>query len=259
MKSICAVVALAGVAAVVSADTISQVRNGGLADGDPVVIEEAVIINLEDTVNSGNSVGIQVRDSLSPYGAITLFGDQDGAPGPDILSLGFNVGDVVRIEGTWSVFAGLDQVNVFDPGSVTLVANPTLGVGANAIPINASDLIDFSPTGNELESQLVSLSGMTFADAGTPIPFGTGTYSISDGINTIDFRLQTNEIRDAFVAQVGPNFPTDPADIEGVVGQFTFGDPSEGFQIIPTNTTVIPAPGALALLGLGGLAIRRRR
>jgi len=100
-------------------------------------------------------------------------------------------------------------------------------------------------------------TGVEFVDAGSAIPFGTGTYSITDGTNTVDFRIQTDEIRDALVAQVGSNFPSGPVDITGVLTQFTFGAADEGFQIIPLTTT--PAPASLALLGLGGLVASRRR
>jgi len=119
------------------------------------------------------------------------------------------------------------------------------------------DFIAFSIDGGQALSA-ITLTSFVTAGGNTSTGFrlyadlGSGFEQVSPGsITPAD--VGTNYLTEWDLSDVGGSIPLGPGDYGVVLAEFTAG------QAYSFDITVIPAPGSLALLGIGGLAVARRR
>jgi hypothetical protein len=158
----------------------------------------------------------------------------------DIAEGNIQSGTELQITGTPSHFNGLIQVDGDDLSSYTIV--DTMGTEPTPQDVSLSDIE--APDGENFESVLVRVEGLSFPDAsGTFESETTYTVENSDG-TTFEFRVQA----DQETALIGEDIPTGTFTYEGVVGQFNgdFFDPggrdnNTGHQLIPVQPeTALP-------------------
>lgn len=252
-KSIFAVAAVAGLAMGASAQTIADARTAG--NNAQVDLNEVIIVNTTDTIASGASRALQLRDNT---GAITVFGSNANVE--DFLG-GRGVGDTISISNmTTGSFNGLFQLQANTAGWEVETTSNSLGLDTDPVMAGIEDFQDFAPNAEGFESDLVRLNGVSFVDAGDTFQ-GTQNYTVTDGNLNVTVRIPTGD-NDL----IGTTIPSGTWDLVGIFSQFDTsrpepGEPGTGYQLLLRGSgDVIPAPGAMALLGMGGLlAIRRRR
>jgi hypothetical protein len=171
-----------------------------------------------------------------------------------------------------------------------LTASMTLGLSAAAAPIvtptvndGAVDIIVFNvdPNGETFDTIVATFEafdGTSFLGENTPgvtefTPAGTTANTDILGLNTVAVGFQilvTDDSSTLFIGGGGPlgqtiSTPLDFAqvaitDVSTEGGTYSFDFLSEGSSIgIVDGSFGVPEPGSLALLGLGGLLIARRR
>ena len=193
-----------------------------------------------DGVVSTNSQGNNVVQMYGVYDTsdavvLNVFGADIGAP------VGFTHNDVqVGNGGSWKPDASLDIPNFADSSNDSYV---TVGYGVGA---------DAGTNGTALDPSFgTGLGGTIPVGAGwyngnpnapqTVEAFGGGYDGLSGYAVMLGQFVFSGDLIFEFTADIGAN---SGSGSEVVFGQDTF---------------IIPAPGALALLGLGGLVARRRR
>ncbi|HWB20138.1 MAG TPA: PEP-CTERM sorting domain-containing protein, partial [Phycisphaerales bacterium] len=161
--------------------------------------------------------------------------------------------------GTFDNFGG-SALNAISPdgagASLSLVAGGSTG---GPYPGNGS-YIEFT----------ISMSGMqdlvlSFATRGTSTGFNSGTWSYSTGGGFTALSDNTATTSTSFAVKTVDFSAYDDMDnVSSVVIRYTLDGASgttgnNRIDNIQFNASVVPAPGALALLGLAGVAARRRR
>ena len=123
-----------------------------------------------------------------------------------------------------------------------------------------ADYQDASGTAEGLESMLVSLNDVSFADAGGTFN-GSQNYTVTDGVNDVTVRVSTGDLD-----LVGTTIPTGQYNLTGIFSQFDGSDPRDGgYQLLLRSTADIEPVsrtgnnGPSPALGLGALAARRKR
>lgn len=165
--------------------------------------------------------------------------------------------------------AGIASADIYDEtvlGDLASVdAGPTifdLSVGTNSVigTIGGDDFEDFVGFSIGAGQQVTSITLTSFITAGgnTSTGFrlyadqGGGWFQASSGLMTTS-DVGTNYLNVWDLTDVGGSAPLGPGNYGVVLAEFTAG------QAYSFDITVIPAPGSLAILGLGGLAATRRR
>jgi hypothetical protein len=169
---------------------------------------------------------------------------------PDSNSMPVSIHKVGPLAGTSQVSSGAGNVTSFVSGSLLRIAgaNATQAVGAGATNNNVNGLWGVilqqnTQSGTVLGSNVVGYKGLfTVSSSSAARSYGVGTAAGS--IQTIS-------------GGTDPNF-------KGVFWSSTSntaltGDIRSSVVIEGATVNIIPAPGAAALLGLGGLAAARRR
>jgi len=149
-------------------------------------------------------------------------------------------------------------VNVATDVAVSLVANPgfTSNIGAIIMDYSASDLAELNPTAFAFTDQFSNASWITAVSLPDTIqtvwaePTGTNAPVIQDG-QTLQFATMTLE-----PTAVG-NWQLDAGDVE--ISDANLFEPLEIKGGNPSTINVTPEPASLCLLGLGALAVIRRR
>lgn len=173
-------------------------------------------------------------------------------------SLSFNV--MYRVDDQ-----GASQALMTTSVTVTNIgANPVLGLNLfNMLDIflNGADASDHVTSAGVVGSDRVINWDDTAALASNPLKFAKWTGVGATGYGAGDFGGISGQVTDTTVdnfADVITSNPVAGQDMSGVM-QWNFGDLAPGGFATATSTLLVPAPGALALLGLGGLMAARRR
>ena len=168
----------------------------------------------------------------SEFGSIRYMQDASaGLAGYGGPISGVNRGDSITVTGPLLEFSGLLEIS-----TVTTVTNH----GQAVIPPTPLQ-IPITSANESLESQLIQIQNVTFVQSGNFA--GNTTYQITDGVNTLDVRVNTG------TNLVGTAIPGGPISITGPLGQF-----NTNYQIIPRDlndvvTYVAPAIEINVLLG----------
>ena len=127
-------------------------------------------------------------------------------------------GDSITVTGPLIEFSGLLEVspvtNVVNHGPANVQPTPL------QIPITSVN--------ESLEAQLTEIQNVTFVEVGNFA--GNSTYTIFDGVNSLDVRVNSG------TNLVGTAIPTGPISITGLVGQF-----NANYQTIPRDLNDIVA------------------
>jgi uncharacterized protein (TIGR03382 family) len=165
--------------------------------------------------------------------------------------------------------AGIASAAIYDESVDGDLASVALGptmfdvtAGTNSVfgTIGDTDFEDFIGFTIDAGEQLTSITLTSFVTAGgnTSTGFrlytdqGSGWFQASAG-SMVPGDVGTNFLDVWDLSDVGGSSPLGPGSYGVVLAEFTAGQ-SYSFDI-----TVTPAPGSLALLGLSGLAVTRRR
>lgn len=174
------------------AQTVQQVRNMSIG----------TTVTVKGVVSNGTELG-SIRYLQDATAGIAIYGNN--------LS-GLTTGDSVTATGVLFDFSGLLELsptNSFtDHGPVTP---------------NVPQVIPITSAGEALESQLVRIDNVTFVQTGS-FAAGNSTVQITNGVNTLDVRINGTTNID------GTAIPAGPVTITGLVGQF-----NANYQIVPRS------------------------
>lgn len=206
------------------------------------------------TSAAGNYHGIinplTVEGANSAYARLSSFGTTFGQ--------GFTVSQDFYLDTSWSNGLGFDfAVSVNEPDGTTHQRDFIWHVGTHEgdLLINASNNSDWSYNSGKLLNNNGG-HNYTVTDSGW-YTFQTVFYDNGEGILAVDLNL-LSDTGDTLYSVTRSN----AADIIGVevggprIGWLAYNN-IDGLAV--DNTSVVPEPAALSLLGLGGLALLRRR
>lgn len=211
---------------------------GGLLAGGATTTATANNLNLGDDANANVALGFTFNFYGVDYNSIFVgsngyitFGSGD----TDFTeSLGEFLGNQPRIAGFW------DDLSPNNGGMVTAKGD------ANSMVVSFIDVPEFSNTGSNTFSMTLhangnidfSYNGMTAADAIVGLSPGG---NLGNPGTAVDFSTSATWA------------------IPGLGDQAIYQQFTAGFDLDGLTISFVPAPGALALLGLAGLVSRRRR
>ncbi len=178
----------------------------------------------------------------------------------------------INVTGFFAALAlvsGAASASIYDEsvdGDLLSVGDgPTMfdvSAGNNSVfgTIGDTDFEDFIGFTIEAGEELTAITLTSFITAGgnTSTGFrlytdqGAGWFQASSG-SMVPGDVGTNFLSVWDLSDVGGSAPLGPGSYGVVLAEFTAG------QTYSFDITVTPAPGSLALLGLGGLAVSRRR
>lgn len=206
--------------------TIAEAKAAGPDVG--VRLCEVVVASITDLVSSANSKSFTVQDAT---GGITVYGTNEDIDG---LLTGIVEGDAVTLEGMTGEFASLFQLN----SPFTFISDDGFVGVPTPITATSADFQDGSPTAEGLESMLVRVECVYFADAGGTFE-GMTDYAVTDATGAFVVRVATNELN-----LVGTTIPTSPIDVVGVLSQYDFEEGTSGYQLqLRSTADLIPNAG----------------
>lgn len=213
-----------------------------------------IVLGLIATVFVGQSASAQVvltniasarakaiGDTVLIRGIVTLSGlrpvyVQDSTAGIAAysgagLTDGFATGDSVQIQGVLKNYNSLLEL---DP----VLSVSVLGAG---LPGPVPQIIAIGSVGEIHESELIKVEGVHFVQSGS---FASGNYSVTNGTTTLAVRINSGS------PLIGTPIPAGSIDAIGVLGQYSFSDPSAGYQLTPrTAEDLQPLPGPRIISG----------
>ena len=154
---------------------------------------------------------------------------QDGTAGIAAYSATMstvNAGDSVQVTGVLKNYNQLLEIDPVTSFSVITTGNPM--PAAKIVLIGAA----FS---EPYESQIVKINAVTFSNSGNFS--GNTNYNISNGGTTKALRVVTG------VNLVGSPIPGTPVGVSGIMSQFDFANPNNGYQLLPRGFTDITFGG----------------
>ena len=204
-----------------AASTIAEARSQPLGS----------VVTVEGTVTRAFGAYARLQDASGPTGASAIalrqtFGANSGAFQNAIADGTIQPGTVLRVTGTTSEFRGLLQINNDDLASFEVVSQ-----GDPPAPQSIT-LADLAANGEDYESELVEVSGLTFPDASGAFSSGT-SYDVTDGTATLTLRVQGTDES----AMGGEPIPDGPFTYTGVTGQF-----EDAYQLIPVQPSDVAPP-----------------
>lgn len=175
---------------------IAALRAG--TEGDYYELTGEAIMTV-DAMNSRNQKYIQDTS------AAILIDDNDG-----VIATSYNVGDgITGIKGRLGSFGQVLQfIPEVDPGAATTTGN--------TVTPQVVTIADLNANLNDYESELIKINDVNFTTADGTEAFGSGNgnYDITDGTNTLVFRLNwSTDIN-------GTVIPTSSANITGIAAEF---------------------------------------
>lgn len=229
--------------------TIADAR--ALPVGSRVKLCNVIISSTTDLIQSGTVKSFQIEDSSGAGGrsGLTVFGSNELI---DLILSGAGEGTQIDVQGVTNQFNGLLEL---EDGSLPL-RRITLGgnVGASApVAVTTTDFQNLSPTAEGLESEIVTLSCVTFLDAGGTFIGGlaTSNYVVTDGVGFATVRISSNQLDFH-----GMTIPSGPVTITGVFSQSDTAAPFDSnYQLLPrilSDLNDMPNCGAVGACCLGG-------
>ncbi len=263
MKSVLSIIVLAGVAASANAQTIPA-ANGTITDGDTVF---TIGSNLGGSTGNGPASTLSVTGpgGISHSAAAWWWVRVDGvdtrentvyAPTAVVSN---PAGNQLRVSYNYTgftltlIFSVAGYENGFGALTQTATLRNTSGRNQTFNLFNYMN-VNVNNTPNSNVATVTGPNTVEFSDLGT-----TATYEASNAIRVDAANNVLGLLTNAGVDNLtGGVINSGPADLE-VGAQFQFNLNNNGVQTVSTTLTIIPTPGAAALLGLGGLAAFRRR
>ena len=229
---------------------IGEPREFGLSIGAKPMAE-ARSEGREAIVN-GNQVTVTVRGTVTrAFGAFARFQDDSGPTGASGLVVRQTSGNLadqfqqeisdgiiapgteLLVTGSISQFSGLLQINGEDLDSYQVIDQ---GDPPEPQTVSLSDIQ--APSGEEFESELLQVDGLSFPEATGNFEGGT-TYTIAgEDEATLQFRIQDADE----TGVIGKPIPEGTFTYEGILGQFNVFsgvDTDEGYQLIPIQPSDI--------------------
>lgn len=172
------------------------------------------VVTVTGIITNGSELG-SIRYLQDETAGIALY------PGSNWNNQAFTPapGDEVSITGTLSMFANLLEVG-------PVISSITLLSSGNPLP----EPIVLTP--NELtepyEGRIIRINNVTFSDGGSV--FGSSTYNFTnpDGESGIIYVNGASAI-------IGELVPLGEIDLEGILSQFSYNNPSVGYQLLPRS------------------------
>jgi len=261
MKSVLSIIVVAGLAASANAQTFSPTVTT-ITDGDAVF---TLGNNTTGTTGNGPASTFSVTGPGGASNSAAAWwwvrvggaGREDAVFRPTAVASN-PAANEIRIVYNYTSFQLTLRFTVsgFDFGFGALTQTATIrNTSGGALEFNLFNYMDVNAGGNTTNA--ASITGPNTADFSDG--FTTATYEASNALR-ID---TTNNVRGLLTNNSTDNLSggvvNSLGDLE-VAAQFAFTLPNNGVQTVSTTLTVIPTPGAAALLGVGGLvAFRRRR
>lgn len=142
-------------------------------------------------------------------------------------SSGINEGDSIEVTGELMEYNQLLEIGPV--ASFTILSS--------GHPLPAPVELDINAGFAEAyEGQLVTISSASFTDGGA-FSGSSANYEITDAGGTGEVRVNgTTNI-------AGTAIPTDAVDVTGIMSQFDFSSPSDGYQLLPRSLSDFDAPG----------------
>ncbi|HPF37323.1 MAG TPA: DUF5689 domain-containing protein [Phycisphaerae bacterium] len=206
----------------------------GLSDGAPVTLKDVILVTDTDLIASTGSRSLTVQDFSGANGqerGYTIFGSNADI---DAILMQASVGDLVTISATKGSFNGLGQLIAPFTGVQTCSAT-TLPA---PVAITIDDMQEGAASAEALESVVVTLSCVTFNDAGGVFA-GGANYVVTDTQSSLTglVRVQTSSLDLA-----GQSIPSGGVEITGVLSQFDSTSPLDGgYQLLPISINDIAA------------------
>ena len=135
-------------------------------------------------------------------------------------------GDLVRVTGMIDTFNGVRQIG--EPAIDVQV------IGSGTAPISDRTIADILANGEQLESQLIRIRGVTLSPAITTWP-SNGNATIDDGTGTLTVRVVSA------VDLAGSMAPVGSFDIVGILSQFAANNVG-GYQLQPRSLADVSIP-----------------
>lgn len=184
-------------ASFVDASTIAEVRNAAV--GEEVTVTDVTVTRI---VDHGGRSNFFVQDATGGLSIMAF--DKKAFISDNALA----EGDVITMTGVKDDFHNLAQLKA----PLYLVEKKTSGKTAKPQPVNATVLSDGGQGTEDLESELVVVDKVVFADAGQPFK-DNASYAV-----TVDGYPLT--VRTASGGDFSGEIPSGPVKVTGVVGQF---------------------------------------
>ena len=195
----------------IQAEAIADVRVDADGDGVPDRIGEDVTIKGIVTTNSFSSSSILIGVQDETAGVVIYQGGNDSTSLP--------IGTLVLVQGAVSQYKGLTEINVSN-----IIA---LGQGTVPDPIVLT-IEEYTSDYEAYEGSLIKINAITKTeDSVWPDSGNSGSYYFTDGYETFKAYLD----RDVDIS--GNPEPVFPANITGIVAQYSSSNPLDGYQLWP--------------------------
>jgi hypothetical protein len=241
------------VASIVVLFTITTFTQAGtIADavaaplGSEVTIHDAMILSTVDLAAGGDYRSFQLRDATR---AITVYGTnaQIGA-----ALAGWAVGDGINITGVIATADGAFRLEPPVGGSVSgFAVSGRTSTSPFPFPTSALTVLP-SDIGQPYESDLVCLQNVLFDVVGGSVFAVETNYDLAGGDGVV-------RVVGGDQGVSGQPIPTGRVNITGIVIPDPDGD---GYVLAPRgigDIVLVPEPATLLIMGLGGLALLKRR
>lgn len=207
---------------------------------EALVNDNQATVTVRGTVTRAFGVFARFQDDSGPTGASGLVIRQaDGNLADqfqqEITDGTIQPGTELLVTGSVSQFSGLLQINGEDLDSYQIVSQ---GDPPAPQTVSLSDLE--GPNGENYESELVRVEGLSFPNASGSFAEDTGYTLQTEGGTTVEniFRVQGPDETNV----IGGSIPGGAFNYEGIVGQFNVFsgvDADEGYQLIPVRSSDI--------------------
>lgn len=171
-------------------------------------------------------------------------------------------GSRVRLQYNYGTFAVTMEYSVSGLGAGFGVLTQTVTVRNltdSAMSFNLFNYNDVDVLGTNSNDTAQQTGPQTVRFTDGAFPNTRATYEATNAIVVDSVPLVRNQLTDNAVSNLtGGVVSGGPGDLS-VASQFAFNLDAGGTQTVSVTLTVIPAPGAMALMGVGGLLAARRK